>query len=828
MKKFLLVLLSIVAIVIGVGCKENPVEENEPIFPNEATDTVYAKVKLDADTTYNIYKEDMFINLRETVGLGMLVEWADKKIVSTIGKLGLKEILTGGKYKGIEETSYLDLVTIDEVNSRIESAEYPNGKDNYSKEELEELEKDFLQKFYNYGYKILEEIQDYYKVEIAKEKLAKDYQELYRDGLDFGDGDYQDYWKKNYFNEYQMILVPFDSELSLKKTFEQLNVSIDESDKTNKKLVKKDTGEALTTAEIMEVYITLYNNCNLFKESASLASKLTVGKEYNVVNGNYEFNLEDKGLLYYSRQAVKSINSDLRDVIEKLTPYNNSSDASNYYLACSNKINEKYYTVLLISKTDKISYEDSLDEIKEVLLGNEFTSDYVEEVMSIMRVKMDLVIYDKVLQQSYINQYYPGNGFYDGDVQNGDILVAFMEEVLLKETFFNLMDERFGAYTLGELINYYNVLYDKTINDVYDLTKVGPEKDRILDKKEWETDLDTARSEKARFESGQYGMLGYTVGYGWENFLISAYQVRTEKELAFHYLREILLGEYLVERFSLKNYDENSVYWNNYKKFMQSLADEYFKSDGNQIILTYLDGDGNYTSPTTWSEEQVELVEEFYVLLSSYFKYGENAFDDFVELLKLNYSEAPYLIGENNSGTLFYNMDLAKYKTAGIVLEFDDLGIFTNEDDYDAILKAAKELWYKDPSSNELEVYGKTEDGYDYLKSESGYHIYVKLKNYEMDTYEGRNIPTLEEIKLYIKDEETTDLTDVQKNIIKNYYVSVYKELIAAYNASILLYSQQGNCEVTLYTNNYTNDIYQKTLAITIAEVKENIIYDIK
>ncbi len=826
MKKFLLVLLTIITVVIGVGCKNDPVEENEPIFPNEATDTVYAKVKLDENTTYNIYKEDMFINLRETVGLGLLVEWANEKVLSTIGKNGLQEVLTGGSYKKVEDTAYLDLVTEEEIIEKLEKAEYPNGKDSYSKEEIEKLEKEFLQNFYNYGYRNLEEIKEYYRIEIAKEKLAKDYQEIYRSNIDFGNGDYQDYWKNNY-NGYQMVLIAFDSEKSLRKTFEEINISIDETDKTNKKFVKKDTNEALSTSEVIDAYITLYNNSNMFKETASVASSISLGKEYNLVNGNYEFDLESKGKLYYSQKDIKSKNNDLYEAVEKLNAYNNDSNANNFYLTCSNKIGGKYYTILLIAK-NTTPYSDSLSSIKEELMNNEFTSDYIDGIMNTVRNKLDLVIYDKVLQQGYINNYYPGNGFYDGDVQNGDILVAFMEDVLLKDTFFDIMDKRFGAYTLGELINYYNVLYDKTINDVYDMTKVGPEKDRILDKKEWETDLNTARSERDRFESGQYGVYGYTVAYGWENFLITAYQVRTEKELAFHYLREILLGEYLVERYSLKYYDENSVYWKNYQKFMQSLADEYFKSDGNQIILTYLDGDGNYTSPSTWTSEQVALVEEFYGLLASYFKKGENAFDEFVEVLQLYYSEAPYLIGENKSGSLFYDMDLAKYKSAGIVLEFDDLGIFTNEDDYEAILGAAKELWDKDPSSTELEVYGKTENGYNYLKSDSGYHLYIKLKNYEMETYEGRNIPTLEEIKLYIKDEDTDYLSDTQKSIIKNYYVSVYRELIAAYNASMLLYSQQGNCQVTLHTDNYTLDVYQKTLSITIAEVQENIIYDIK
>lgn len=825
MKKFLLIILSIITIAIGVGCDESSKKENEPIFPNEMTDVVYADIKY-GDVSYTIKKEDMFISMRNTVGLAMLVEWADEMILTTTGKRGLYEILTGSEFENLDNTPYFEQVTEKEVMERLESEKYPNGASNYTDLEKEELENTFIQKFYNYGYRTTEEIKKYYKLEIAKEKLAKDYQEMYRSSSDFGNSDYQDYWKKNYYDSYYMILVPFDSQLALKNTFKELNIKIDDSDKKNIKFVKNDTSVELTENEIIEAYIKLYNNSNLFKTSVNEANKLTEGKEYSIFDGKYKVNKNEENVLLYSKELVKLIHSDLRSLIANLTPYDEiDSENKSYYIPYTTEINSSYYTVLLLSKDDKKPYEEAKSEIKDKLLENEFISDYIDEIMAKLRIKFDLVIYDKILQNGYINKYYPGNGFYDGSFNNGDILVAFKESTLTKDEFFDIMDKRFGAYTLGELINYYNVLYDKALNTIYDLTKVGTEEDRILNKYEWRNILVDVELEKDYFEAGKYGYLGYTIGYGFENFLQAVYDIRTEKELAFNYLRKIVWGEYLVKKYSLANYDENSLMWKNYQKLMQEEADKYFKANGFDFELTYLDENGNYANPSTWSDEQTALVKEFYGLLVEFFDNNKNVYKEAADLMVLKYQEAPYLIGENTSGEIFNGMDLSKYKTAGIILIYEDLGAFDNEDLNEALSSAAKELWDKNPSSEEPEVYGIDENGYKFIISETGYHVYFKIKNIDMTRFGERNIPSLEEIKTYIKDNDTDDLTDEQKNAIEVYYGDIYRDVIDVYNAALLLYTEQGNCSVELKTNNYTYDIYQKTLSITKLETKENVKY---
>lgn len=830
MKKIVLLLLVILTIGIGFGCKNNPTKNNDPIFPNEKTDEVYLTVKY-KDVTYNISKEDMFVNLRSYVGLAMLVEWADENILTNISKKSLLETLTNSKgFDDVSDVAYIDLVKDSEVLEKLESDKYPNGKDNYTEDELKSLEQRFANKFYNYGYRDEESIKKYYKLEVAKEKLVRDYQEIYYDGgNDFGKGDYQTYWKSNYFNEYDMILIPFESEIACNNTFKELNIKIDDSDKNNVKLVKYDTNEALTPNEIVEAYIKLYNNSNLFKEDVSKPYQLTEGKEYSIVDGKYQFKQDEEGLLHYSSKLVKSLHSDLRDVLEGLTPYSatSTSENPNWYIAKTNEIGGAYYSVLFLAKKDKVPYEDAKPEIKKILLENQLNSEYIQNVMSILRTKLDLVVYDKILQAAYTNKYLVGS-IPEVTIDNGDILASFMNKTLTKDEYFNIMDTRFGPYVAGELINYYNVLYDKEINKVYDFTKVGPESDRILDKSTWNSVLEEVSREKEYFESGKYGMYGYTTGFGWENFLQAVYDIRTEKELCFHYLRERILGDYLVKTYSLEYYNENSLYWNKYQAYMQKLADEYFNATGFEFALTYLDKYGNVANPNTWTKEQTALVEEFYGLIVEYLDNNKAAYKEYAELLELKYREAPFLVGNNKSGETFHGMDLSKYKTAGIILIYEDLGTFNNEDLNEGLSKAAKTLWDANPSSTDPEVYGKNGSTYDYIKSDTGYHVYFKIKNNDMNRYEGRNIPSLAEIKTFIKDEDTEDLTDAQKSMVKNYYAGIYKELINIYNTAKTLYTLQGNSEVSLKTNNYTYGVYQKTLSINIMETNAEIKYIIE
>lgn len=831
MKKLLLLMLIMLSI-FGIGCSCN---DEPPVIlpPAESSEEIYMTVK-QGNLSYNISKEEMYLNLKNTIGLSTVIDWADKEIVQTKGKLGLYEVLFGSTegFEELDNTPYWDLVTEEEILAEQNKDKYPLGKENYAAEELAEVEKEYENKFYPYGYRTEESIKDFYRFQIAKEKLAKDYQELYRNGEDYGQGDYQTYYKNNYFNTYNMIVLPFESQSTYTKTLKELNIKVEVNQAEGySKWVKNDTGEDLTVEEIIAAYIAIYNNSGLFKDSVSKNSEINEGDEYTIVDGKYQFNLKNEGLLYYPSEKVKLLEEDLLSYINNsMKPYSVEStiDSPVWYYASGIEIDKVHYTVLLLSTEAKKSYEDAKAEIKEELAKLELTEEFTNGVFSTLRSSFNLVIYDKSLQNQYINQYLMGS-IPEFDMDNGDIVLAFDEKTLTKNQFFDIMDKSFGPYIASELVNYYNTLYDKNINKVYDLTIEGDEEDRIIDKKYWSFVLETVAMEKADFESGLYTQYGYPSGYGWENFLKEIYNVKNERELAYHYLRENILYDYLTGLYSLANYEENSLYWKKFQSMMQTLADEYFNATGFHFVLTIFDENNVYASPSTWTKEQTELIKEFYGLIVEYLDKNSGNYEEAVKLLEFSFNDAPYLVGENKTGELFDgSIDLSKYKTAGIRLYYEDLGTFTFIDLNQGLTKAAKELWDLNPTSDTPQVYGRTSDGYKYITSENGYHIYFNIRNNDMNRHEDRNVPTLEEIKLWIANPETEELTDKQKYMITNYYETIYVDLIGIYNAARLFYVEQSNYELIFETDNYTSDEYQKVLAITLRETEEQVNYLMK
>ena len=831
MKKLLLLMLVMLSI-FGIGCSCD--DEPPIILPSDETvEEVYMTVK-QGNLSYNISKEEMYLNLKNTIGLSTVIDWADKQIVTTKGKLGLYKVLFGSTegFEDLDNTPYWDLVTDEEILAAQNEDKYPLGKENYSAEELAEAEKNYEEKFYPYGYRSEESIKDFYRFQIAKEKLAQDYQELYRSSIDFGQGDYQTYYKNNYFNSYNMIVLPFESVSTYTKTLKELNIKVEvNQDAGYSKWVKNDTGEDLTVEEIISAYIAIYNNSGLFKDSVSKTSEINEGDEYTIVDGKYQFNLKNEGLLYYPNSKVKQLEENLLTYIDSvMKPYSSSSTADEpvWYYANGTEIDDVYYTVLLLSTEAKKTYEESKDEIKEVLMEKELTEDYTDSIFTTLRSYYNLVVYDKSLQNQYINLYLSGS-IPEIDMDNGDIVLAFDELTLTKNQLFDIMDKSFGPYIASELVNYYNTLYNKDINKVYDLTVDGEEEDRIIDKKYWSFVLETVAMEKADFESGLYTQYGYPSGYGWENFLKEVYSVKNERELAYHYLRENILYDYLTGLYSLANYEENSLYWKKFQSMMQTLANEYFNATGFHFVLTIYDENNTYTSPSKWTKEQTELVKEFYGLIVEYLNKNSSNYQAAVELLEFSFADAAYLVGENKTGELFDGtIDLSKYKTAGIRLEYEDLGTFTFIDLNQGLTKAAKELWDLNPSSDTPQVYGKSADGYKYITSETGYHIYFNIRNNDMNRYEDRNIPTLAEIKLWIADSETEELTQTQKNMITNFYETIYVDLIGIYNSARLFYVDQANYELTFETTNYTSDEYQKVLGITLRETEDLVNYLMK
>lgn len=830
-KKLLLVIMVFVTVFIyGCSCKEDP--SDNPVFPKDKDDVVYMTVK-QGELTYDIYKNDMYINMKNTYGTGIIVDWADELILKSIGKKDLYNALFGKneKFDTYDNTPYWDLVKESDVTALYEEEKFPDGKDGMSDDEIKAREKVFSDNFAVYGYFTEEDILNYYHKKLAKLIISKDYQELIRSSIDFENTQYQNSYLGNYFNEFYMILIPFSSDASYTSTLKNMGISVVSGTAQTAKWVWDDTKVDLTTKEIVDAYIDLYEKSGIYKQNATENSKLVSGVDYTLEDGNYVFDVTNKGKLFASASTVKYFDEDLYDYLSKnFTEYSKDADGSDnsWYWASGYEFDGTYYTALLLKKIDKMPYEEAKPLIREVLLEREIDDDYAESTMLTLRQVFGLMIYDQFLQAGYLSTYGSGS-IPELEVDNGNVVVTFKDTLLTKDDLFTLLDKRFGVNTAIELVNYYNALYNKEINDVYDLTKEKAT-ERILNKERWEYAWETAEMEKADFEAGTYLKYGYPASYGWENFLEAIYNVRSTQELAYHYLRENCLYDYIVKKYNINNYGYNSLLWERTYNKMLEIEKDYHYSSAFVINLYYLDENGNRVETSKYSETQKALIKEFYEKIVDYLDEDIENYNDKTNELVEYFNDAGYEIRKENT-ILFAGINFDKYKTAGINITVENLTSFSYEDLNDVLAPVAKAIWEEDPEGTVL--YGKKDGGYDYLEGPKAYFVYVNTSTSRPMVVEDRTLPTFEECATYLQkylaeeDKEDYGLSEEVIELVEKYYFPIYIEQIGIYATALMFYYDQANYEFNFKLASYNIDTYRKILTINIEDCEDKLEYDL-
>ena len=373
LKKILMwVLVAVTVLVCGCSCHEEP--NPTPVFPKEKDDVVYLNVK-QGNITYDIYKNDMYINLKNKYGVGSIVDFTDTIVLKAIGKKDLYTKLFGAneKFEAYDNTPYWDLVKLEDITSALEK----------DKAEIENEAK-FKENFAMYGYNTQEEIEDYYHAKLAKLLLAKDYQELYRSSIDFENTEYQTLYISMYRDNYYMILIPFEGLELYSATLRTLGIKIQNGSTKNAKWLWEDTNEALTVNEVIEAFIAIYNNSSIFKASATENEKLVEGVDYEIKDGKYIFNTENEGKLFYSTNDVRYLDSNLLSTLNnEFVEYGPSStnEVNDWYWAQGRQYNEKYYTCLMLKKVLKTPYEETKPLLREVLMekAKELKSEFEKE-----------------------------------------------------------------------------------------------------------------------------------------------------------------------------------------------------------------------------------------------------------------------------------------------------------------------------------------------------------------------------------------------------------------------------------------------------------------
>ncbi len=874
-----LIIVLLIIIGIAVSCTIFNREKAVPGISN--FEGLYFEVSEDG-RKFSMTNQSVYEQLKNNYGLSMLIEMIDI------------ELLKSG------DADYYNAVTEEEINEAIEKdkfpqSKYPKGKDALTEEELEEAEESFAESMLvERGLKNEEDIKAHYRLKLAKKKYAaaqleKQIEEHVseKDEPFFSDKEYETQYKADYQNGYWAIIVPFRSEEEGYTLLKQLGITVHEKDTSVSgdftKWVKEVDGEevALTTAEVVKAFIDMYNAVNSHKLENYPEETLTVLEDVHYTineDGRYVFNTTvesedgDQRLneFYYTYKEIVEYNSSIQNYLK--VSMKNYADYDNEEITSSQKFftpqlrayENKELFVFMLKLAEEVAPEldDVRDEVYDKLIEKKLTDSFIETEMAKLRAEKGLVIYDEALEKEYIQRVKSYGVEHKKTKGESKTLVAKVAgKDISADDLFNYMDKHYGMNLALDRINYLRLLNNPDLNTIFNYYEEGlSEKERILDPERWQAIKNTVRGLRDYFLRNGYAMYGYPSTYGWKNFIRDFFGVQDVNEMKYYVLYGEIYSDYTDDLSLLADVDEDSELWKKYKEKMEEMADEYFSVRGIHLLIRVEDEDGEIIHPDNWTSYQRELAEELFAEIWKYYDAEPGTAKEKFETLADLFLKAPRFlagIGQDVSAqpegfdyaleSKDYKFEFSKYKSAGLILEYQDLGTKGPGDFVKEFEDVVREMWKADPTSEIPTPYKDPVTGeFKPIITQFGYHGYVNLgstdipKWYYATDKEKVNpgiIPTLEMIKTYIEDSESTHLLDenkekttaeftsTMKTAVTTYYSSLYKELSDSNYVTIHLYKDLQGLDFTFNSENYDEAQFLDFVQGRIKSYQSNLQY---
>lgn len=300
-KKVFPVLLTIVLIIVitvvvssaSAGSKNYPSLESPEGTYVEISDNVGGN-----SYTFKLTRQEMYNELKNGIGLSTIITKSNIAILS-------KAIYKDGK-------SFYESVSDEEIAEEVKTATY--GEDvvveELSADEKKELEEAFTKSMLTgYGYKTEEDIQNHYRLILAKElyaktKLAEEVKDEDSD-LYIDEDAIDDYYEDNYTKSYYALVVPFKTSAQATLALQQLGVAVKDSKWVHVSLKEINVGTGayeleygaeLTPQEIVKTVIKLHEMVNGHKEDAAFKvgdAKLNDKKDAYILDKDCDYAVVD-------------------------------------------------------------------------------------------------------------------------------------------------------------------------------------------------------------------------------------------------------------------------------------------------------------------------------------------------------------------------------------------------------------------------------------------------------------------------------------------------------------------------------------------------------
>lgn len=866
-----LIVILLIIIIAAVTCTALKRTKANPVFEN--SDEVYLSTK-EGDYTYTITKGQMYEELKNNVGLSSLIIRVNKDILKKEGYFD--KVKDEDIEKKIEEATFedgKDGLTGEEI-AEAEKKFSDTMFSSYGLKDENEIKE---------YYRLVLAKEAYAKDKLEEEIKEKDDKATSDDEKYFPNSKYTSYYNDNYQQEFWAIIVPYTTETQAKNALAQLGILVHTKDskvsddfncwkwiakdEEGKYLVDSDgkykEGKTLTAEEVVKAMIDLYNTVYAYKLKNYPAERLVLneGKQYTIDEfGNYVFNTtfseddETLNTLHYtygelSKYQTGILNS-MRNNWVAYTANSEVNSSAKWYTPTPQSYNSGslYCFCLKIAENQPKVLDDVKSEITEALKKEALTTTYIETKMAELRAKYNFTIYDTELEKNYITSMKNYKVTHKATKVAKKNVIASIDEIeYTVNDFYTLMDQSYGVSVIMSLLNYERFMVNKEFNKYYAYKSDLAEKKKWTDTEKYKEMKEQIAKEKLVFTSGSYSSYGYSPdSMTWLEFIKAVYGANSENDLLIQYLYNDIISDYQKSLKDLSKADETSDLWKFYEEKMEGIKNAYFSVKGVHLLICIYDDPKDATDskatpldPKDWSEEQVKLAKELHDQVLKYVSDEEGdittKFEDIAGAFKKALKYLPGLEQTveaqpaiNGESYTFKNIEVSKFRSAGLSVKYEDLGEFTNGKMVEEFDKAVKSIWDENPASESMTIYE------DYLQTVYGFHVYANLKSNPLPEWTSKDekstgiLPTLELIKKYIKDEKDETISDTEKTALTTYYTPIATELGGSYNSYIEEYKALQALDLQLEGANYSKEILNRAIEIALANWNEKLTYNKK
>ncbi|XMB86741.1 hypothetical protein RJG79_02825 [Mycoplasmatota bacterium WC44] len=585
-------------------------------------------------------------------------------------------------------------------------------------EEIQKYEDNFNDSLVLNGYASIDDFKEklylnHARVLFARDAVMNDYKDSSSEEPTIALGDLKSHYEKKYYEQACVVKVKFSTIGEATDALVRAGLDVNADGEVVKAFYKDGEYIAptdivnypmdpevletlkVTDEEILEAYVNIYNERYGYRTpiTYSEGSILECGNEDVTYDFEETFAQSNQLADYMFRVLDTERNT---DIDEDAKPFTAEPKLLAYAQSQDNTTKNAYYIMYKVSGDNQKVFRDLFDEMTDeayAAMLDKKPSDVaggtnqalLDELLNLvvksyssqqsvyndslykLRLDQELTIYDSFLELNFKNSY----GETVSNKGDNKIVYSYIDNAgntvnVTADEFFNTLAGKFGATSVMSMINTEMSLKDKDfVNSV------------ITDAKEEEI-KESLTQYKLNFQQGAYLQYGFdpTV-MSWNQFIYSAFQVRTEVELYNSLVKNSVTLKYNEELFN--SAELLDVYYD----LMDTYYQEAFEIDILHFLV-YVDNDENGSPDLivegndSWTDYQhlsaAELVEKLRVELKEVL--------DTVEVTKEALED---IITEYNEASLDSDPESAnysawaKFKKAGLILKVEDLGNVTSE-----------------------------------------------------------------------------------------------------------------------------------------------------